>query len=93
MIVTNLSSVFITDDCKTTIKGIRARVYKLVSFQKDLSLNPSHSNTNIPHSNKRSTPLKLIYIISSIYKAKIKYFKYFLLMHQVAQNEQPKVVS
>jgi len=43
--------------------------------------NHSHSNTNIRHSNIRSTPLKLIYIISSIYKSKIKCFEYFLPMH------------
>jgi len=28
----------------------------------------------------------LIYIISSIYKPKIKYFKYFLPMHQVEEK-------
>ena len=36
--------------------------YRLVSFQKDLNLNPSNSNTTLRHSNTRSTPLKLIYI-------------------------------
>ena len=50
---------------------------RLVSFQKDLRPNPSHSNTNIRHSNTRFTPLKLIYIISSIYIPKIKCFIYF----------------
>ena len=34
-----------------------------------------------------------IYIISSIYKPKIKCFEYFLSIHQVAQNGQLKVVS
>ena len=66
---------------------------RLVSFQKDLMPNPSHSNTNIRHLNTRSTPLKLIYIISSVYKPKIKCFEYFLSIHQAAQNERPKVVS
>ena len=45
-------------------------MYTLVSFQKDSRLKLSHSNTNIRHSNTRSTPLKLIYIILSIYKKK-----------------------
>jgi len=31
--------------------------------------------------------LKLIYIISSIYKPNIKYFKYFLSMHQVGKKK------
>jgi len=35
----------------------------------------------------------LIYIILSIYKPKIKCFKYFLLIHQAAQNGRSKVVS
>ena len=51
---------------------------RLVSFQKDSRPNLSHSNSNIQHSNTWSTPLKLIYIISSIYKQKIKCFEYFL---------------
>ena len=54
--------------------------------RKDLRSNPSHSNTNIRHSNTRSTLLKLIYIILSIYKPKIKCFEYFLLMHQVGKK-------
>jgi len=33
--------------------------------------------TQIRHSNTRSTSLKLIYIILSIYKSKIKCFEYF----------------
>ena len=53
------------------------------SFQ--LKYNPRHSNT-------RSTPLELIYIILSIYKPKIMCFEYFLSIHQAAQNG-PKVVS
>jgi len=44
-----------------------------------LKYNPRYSNT-------RSTSLKLIYIISSFFKPKIKYFKYFLPMHQVGKN-------
>ena len=32
-------------------------IHTLVSFQKDLSLNPSHSNSTIWHLNTRSTPL------------------------------------
>ena len=55
---------------------------RLVSFQK--SPNHSNSNTTLRHSNTRSAPLKLIYIISSIYKAKIKCFEYFLPIHQAA---------
>jgi len=31
--------------------------------------------------------LKLIYIISNIYKPKIKYFKYFLLLHQMGEKQ------
>jgi len=34
-------------------------------FQKGSRLNPSHSKITLRHSNARSTPLKLIYIISS----------------------------
>ena len=49
----------------------------LVSFQKDLRLNLSHSNSTLRYSNTRSTPLKLIYVISSIYKPKIKCFNTF----------------
>jgi len=67
--------------------------YMCVYFQKDLRPNPSHLNTNIRHSNTRSTRLKLIYIISSIYKPKIKCFEYFLPMHQVGKNERPKWVG
>ena len=48
---------------------------------KGFEANPFHSNTNIRHSNTRSTPLKLIYIISSIYKSKIMCFEYFLPIH------------
>ena len=64
--------------CFTHTQRERERERELVSFQKDSRLNPSHLNTNIRHSNTRSTPLKLIYIISSIYKSKIKYFEYVL---------------
>ena len=66
---------------------------RLVSFQKDLRPNLSHSSTNIRYLNTRSTPLKLICIISSIYKSKIKCFEYFLLIYQEAQNGWLKVVS
>ena len=66
---------------------------KLVSFQKDLSPDPSNSNSTLRHANTRSTLLKLIYIISSLYKPKIKCFEYFVPIHQVAQNGRPKVVS
>ena len=62
-------------------------VCRLVSFQKDLSLNPSNSNTTLRHSNTRSTLLKLIYIISSMYKPEIKCFEYFLPMHQVEKKQ------
>jgi len=48
---------------------------RLVSFQKNLRSNPSHSNSTLWNSNTRSTPLKLIYIISSTYIPKIKYFE------------------
>jgi len=41
-----------------------------MSFQKDLNPNPSHSNSTLRHLNIRSTPMKLIYIISSIYNQK-----------------------
>ena len=47
-----------------------SHTHRLVSFQKDLRTNHSHSNTNIRHSNTWFSPLKLIYIISSIYKPK-----------------------
>ena len=43
---------------------------RLVSFRKDSSQNPSLSNTTLRHSNIRSTPLKLIYIISGIINQK-----------------------
>ena len=66
---------------------------RLVSSQKDSNSDSSHSNLTLRHSNTRSTPLKLIYIILSIYKSKIKCFEYFLPIHQAAQNGQPKVVS
>ena len=66
---------------------------RLVSIQKDLSPNPFNSNTALRHSNPIFTPWKLIYIISSIYKPKIKCFEYFLSMHQAAQNGRSKVVS
>ena len=59
---------------------------RLASFQKNSRLNPSHSNTNIRHSNTIYTPLKMIYIISSIQKPKIKCFKYSLHIHQVGEN-------
>jgi len=58
---------------------------RLVSFQKDLSSNSSHLNTTLRHSNTRSTLLKLIYIISSSYKPKIKFFEYFLPIHQATK--------
>ena len=43
--------------------------------------------------NTRSTLLKLICIISSIYRQKIKCFEYFLPFYQATQNGRPKVVS
>ena len=64
--------------------------YRFVSFQKDLRSNLSHSNSTLRHSNTRSSLLKLIYIISSIYKQKIKCFEYFLSIHQVRKNERFK---
>ena len=60
-------------DVAFCLNDISVRV-RLVSFQKDLSPDASHSNSTLWHSNTRSTPLKLIYIISSIYKPKIKCF-------------------
>ena len=66
---------------------------RLMPFQKDLSPNPSNSNTIIRHSNTRSTPLKLIYIISSIHKPKIKCFEYFFPIHQTALYGWPQLVS
>ena len=58
----------------THTEGERGR---LVSSQKDLNLNPSNSNTTLRHSNARFTPLKLIYIILSIYKSKFKFLNTF----------------
>ena len=67
-----------------------SNIYKrTMSFR----LNPSHSDNNIRHLNIRSTSLKLIYIISSIFKLKINHFGYFVPIHQAAQNRRPKVVS
>jgi len=51
--------------------GARARArthththtYRLVSFRKDSSPNPFHSNTTLWHSHTRFISLKLIYII------------------------------
>jgi len=62
---------------------------RLVSFLKDLRSNPSHSNSTLRHSNTRSTPLKLIYNISSIYKPRIKCFEYFLPIHQGMNEVDP----
>ena len=59
---------------------------KLVSFQEDLSWDPSHSKFTLRHSNTRFIPLKLIYIISSIYKTKIKFFEYILPIHQIGKK-------
>ena len=53
----------------------------------------SNSNTTLRHSNTRSIPLKLIYIIWNIYIPNIKCFEYFLPIHQATQNGWPKVVS
>ena len=55
----------------------RIRGFKAKSFP--LKYNPRHPNV-------RSTPLKLIYIISSTYKPKIKCFEDFLLAHQVEKK-------
>jgi len=51
------------------------------------------SNSALRHSNTRSTMLKLIYIISSIYKLKIKCFEYFLSIYQVGEKQTAYVVS
>ena len=60
---------------------------------KDLSPNPSNSNTILRHLNTRSTPLKLIYIISSIYKQKIKCFEYFLPVIKQGKNGWPIYIT
>ena len=66
-------------------------IYRLVSFQKNLSPNPSNLNTTLRPSKARSIPLKLIYIMSSIYKSKIKCFeKNFAHAKSGKKNGQPK---
>ena len=61
-----------TDMCNCTIVQVinkitftfqKKYIDILRSFEKDLSMNPSHTNSIQRHSNTRSTPLKLIYII------------------------------
>jgi len=64
---------------------------RLESFGEDSDPDPSHSNIYLRYLKIRFTPLKLIYIILSLYKSKVMYFKYFLSIHQVAQNGRLKV--
>ena len=45
---------------------------------------------NLRHPNARSIPLKLIYIISNIYKPKFKCFEYFLSSIKQEKNGWPK---
>ena len=63
----------------------------LVSFRRDSSPNPSHSNTTLWHSNARFT----CWSWSILFQVRInqKSLEYFLPIHQAVQNGRPKVVS